>query len=128
MLLKLVPIPLPTLVVRKIEVKSMKPPGVKSAPPMRNESGDSLETGSLCCCSAETDAPGPASEVEAEGALKRDVFAAGTGGPVRAWDGTSAGDGPSSALVDCVLDGAISLRSSSISPCWCWIWRCCAAI
>src|SRR5260221_12930011 len=39
---KLVPATLPVLVVRKMLSKSTNPPGVKSAPPMRKESGDSL--------------------------------------------------------------------------------------
>src|SRR5262245_50657094 len=39
---KLVPYPLPTFVLRQKAVRSAKPPGVKSAPPMRNDSGDSF--------------------------------------------------------------------------------------
>src|SRR5260370_10736168 len=39
---KLVAVTLPVLVVRKTFSKSTKPPGVNSAAPMRNESGDSL--------------------------------------------------------------------------------------
>src|SRR5216684_66513 len=39
---KLVAVTLPVLVLRKTFSKSTKPPGVKSAPPMRKDSGDSF--------------------------------------------------------------------------------------
>src|SRR6266481_1127772 len=39
---KLVPPGAPVLVLRKMVVKSTKPPGVKSAPPILNDRGDSL--------------------------------------------------------------------------------------
>src|SRR5215813_14608457 len=39
---KLVPATLPVFVLRKTFSKSTYPPGVKSAPPIRNESGDSF--------------------------------------------------------------------------------------
>src|SRR5579864_534635 len=58
---KFVPPALPVLVVRNMEVKSINPPGVKSAPPMRNESGDSLRSVS-CTGALET---GWAAEVDA---------------------------------------------------------------
>src|ERR1041384_8811360 len=41
---KFVLITLPVLTVRKMFWKSTKPPGVKSVPPIRNESGDSLRS------------------------------------------------------------------------------------
>src|SRR5579864_1665054 len=47
---KFVPPGLPVLTDRKIAVKSINPPGVNSAPPIRNESGDSLR--SVSCTGA----------------------------------------------------------------------------
>ena len=42
MLEKFVPSPVPVLVLRKTSVRSAKPPGVKSAAPILNESGCSI--------------------------------------------------------------------------------------
>src|SRR5215467_15536346 len=43
----------PVFTVRKMFWKSMKPPGVKSMPPMRNDNGDSLAFSVSCTALAE---------------------------------------------------------------------------